>query len=115
MRQKLTMVMIEGKDGGDKASSCPFSGTIPKMAPFRPSKMSSSAGKNQHSLEHPEDFVRPDYPSRCTWTPGADRASAPHTFHERYDSIGPGSIYGTYELPIYIRSFPQETETVHLA
>ena len=34
---------------------------------------------SMHSLECPEDFIRPDLPSRCTWSPHADKAKSPHT------------------------------------
>ncbi|KAK6635202.1 hypothetical protein RUM44_000453 [Polyplax serrata] len=48
------------------------------------------------------DFVRPDGRSRCTWTPGADMDSAPHTFqsHTEKPKIMPNILHAVGNTPL---------------
>ena len=43
------------------------------------SPMRQNSFSKSHSLESPHDFIRPDLPSRCTWSPTADKNKSPHT------------------------------------
>ena len=57
------------KDGKEK---CPFS-NFPPMAPLQAKRQS------QFSKDVVPELVRPDLPSRCTWSPKADAKSSPHS------------------------------------
>jgi len=69
--------------GSASSKKCPFSGA-PPMAPIPatrdqpvPHRKSVS---NAHSLDEAAgEFIRPDFPSRCTWSPTADPTTSPHT------------------------------------
>merc|ERR1712223_1084294 len=55
-----------------------------------------------HSLERPEDFIRPDLPSRCTWTRDGDKTKSPHTKDTVKDKIGimPTVLYNIGNTPL---------------
>jgi len=76
--------------GNDAEGKCPMlNGNLiyPPVAPIPATRRArgKSPAKainrqpSMHSLDCPEDFVRPDLPSRCTWSPDADKTNSPHT------------------------------------
>ena len=82
-------------DGKGIDGQCPIvnGGIIyPPVAPI-PALRRSARGKSPsslmrqnsktslHSLEKP-DFIRPDLPSRCKWSPTTDKTKSPHTKDE---------------------------------
>ena len=78
------------QNGINGSGKCPVLNSnlnIPPAAPipFKRSSRGKSPARmlvkqsSKHSLECPEDFVRPDLPSRCTWSPTADPTTSPHT------------------------------------
>ena len=80
----------EYQNGMNGSGKCPMLNSNLNFPPAAPIPFKRAArGKSparmlvkqpsRHSLECPEDFVRPDLPSRCTWSPTADPTSSPHT------------------------------------
>ena len=79
-------------NGGIDDEQCPIlnGGIIyPPVAPIpalrkhsrgkSPTPLMRSNSKSSFQLERPEDFIRPDLPSRCMWSPTADKTKSPHT------------------------------------
>ena len=57
----------------------PPSAPIPPLRKTGKSPSRMNRQSSLHSLDNPEDFIRPDLPSRCTWSPTADKTKSPHT------------------------------------
>ena len=80
----------EYQNGANGGGKCPILNSnlkYPPAAPIGPTRRARGKSparmltkqSSKHSLECPEDFVRPDLPSRCTWSPTADPTTSPHT------------------------------------
>lgn len=103
----------EYTNGNDGKGLCPMlNGNLiyPPVAPIpaiRRARGKSPAStlkrsNSMHSLERPEDFIRPDLPSRCTWTRDGDKTKSPHTKDTVKDKIGimPTVLYNIGNTPL---------------
>jgi len=109
----------------DGKEACPMSnGSLiyPPSAPIpalRKARGKSPAkglqrANSMHSLERPEDFVRPDLPSRCTWSLNADKTKSPHTrdLPRKHVGIMPTVLYNIGNTPLIRINKINKTEGV---
>jgi len=90
--------MLSSNQNFPPAAPIPFKRSSRGKSPARMLVKQSS----KHSLECPEDFVRPDLPSRCTWSPTADPTTSPHTKDQPKPKIGimPTVLYNIGNTPL---------------